>query len=299
MLEWPSSWSRSAPSSSPRSDRTIIGAAISSPREILDRYGIVPRKRHGQNFLHDPAVARRIVKEAGVGPRDRVVEIGPGLGAMTRPLLEEGARVTAIEIDPRIAGYLRDTLGEKEEFDLLEGDVLEVDWNSMGPEPWILVANLPYSITGPLLERILAPPAGMIRAILMVQKEVAARLTAKPEGKEIGAVGVFAQLLFSVERLFDVGAGAFHPPPEIVSTVLRLQLRSDRAVSAELRDAVNRAFRHRRKMIRKTLQGMPASEPVWGTALEAIGRSPNARPEELAPEDWPRLLAAVADGGEA
>jgi 16S rRNA (adenine1518-N6/adenine1519-N6)-dimethyltransferase len=137
----------------------------------------------------------------------------------------------------------------------------------------------------------------MIRAILMVQKEVAARLTAKPEGKEIGAVGVFAQLLFSVERLFDVGAGAFHPPPEIVSTVLRLQLRPERALSPELRDAVNRAYRHRRKMIRKTLQGTHASESVWATALEAIGRSPNARPEELAPEDWPRLLAAVSEGG--
>jgi 16S rRNA (adenine1518-N6/adenine1519-N6)-dimethyltransferase len=278
----------------PRSDRTIIGAAISSPREILDRYGIVPRKRHGQNFLHDPAVARRIVKAAGIRPGDRVVEIGPGLGAMTRPLLEAGARVTAIEIDLRIAGYLRDELGENEAFDLLQGDVLELDWNSFARGPWILVANLPYSITGPLLEKVLQPPAGMIRAILMVQKEVALRLTATEGGKVIGAIGVFAQLLFDAERLFDVGAGAFHPPPEIVSTVLRLQTRAERTLSRELRDAVNRAFRHRRKMIRKTLQGALAPEAALASALEAIGRPANARPEELAANDWPRFLAAVS-----
>ncbi|HET9888201.1 MAG TPA: rRNA adenine N-6-methyltransferase family protein, partial [bacterium] len=147
---------------------------------------MVPRKRHGQNFLHDPAVARRIVKAAGIRPGDRVVEIGPGLGAMTRPILEAGARVTAIEIDPRIAGYLRDELGENQAFDLLQGDVLDLDWNSFVRGPWILAANLPYSITGPLLEKVLEPPAGMIRAILMVQKEVALRLTAKGGGKEIG-----------------------------------------------------------------------------------------------------------------
>lgn len=269
---------------------------ISSPREILDRYGIVPRKRHGQNFLHDPAVARRIVKAAEVHPGVRVVEIGPGLGAMTRPLLEAGARVTAIEIDSRIAGYLRDELGEIEAFDLVQADVLELDWDSLAQEPWILVANLPYSITGPLLERILEPPPRMIRAIVMVQKEVAARLSATAGGKEIGAVGVFAQLLFDVERLFDVGAGAFHPPPEIVSTVLRFQSRPEQELSGQLRDAVNRAFRHRRKMIRKTLQGSLAPEPALVAALESIGHSPNARPEELAPQDWPQLLAAT--GGE-
>jgi 16S rRNA (adenine1518-N6/adenine1519-N6)-dimethyltransferase len=213
---------------------------------------------------------------------------------MTRPILEAGARVTAIEIDPRIAGYLRDELGENEAFHLLQGDVLDLDWNSFAPAPWILVANLPYSITGPLLEKVLRPPAGMIRAILMLQKEVALRLTAKAGGKEIGAVGVFAQLLFDVERLFDVGAGAFHPPPEIVSTVLRLQSHVERTLSRELRDAVNRAFRHRRKMIRKTLQGAVASEEALGTALEAIGRPANARPEQLAANDWPRFLAAAA-----
>jgi len=286
---------RIGPLSLPRSDRTIIGAAISSPREILDRYGIVPRKRHGQNFLHDPAVARRIVKAAGVHPGEKVVEIGPGLGAITRPLLETGAHVTAIEIDPRIADYLRNELKAEERFELLQGDVLELDWNSFSDRPWVLMANLPYSITGPLLEKILQPPAGMTRAIFMVQKEVAQRLTAGAGGKEIGAIGVFAQLLFEAERLFDVGAGAFHPPPEIVSTVLRLQSRPERALQPELRDAVNRAFRHRRKMIRKTLQAL-APEQVLAAALEAIGRPANARPEELSPLDWPRFLAAAARG---
>ena len=237
------------------------------------------------------------MKAAEVHPGDRVVEIGPGLGAMTRHLLEAGARVTAIEIDSRIADYLRDELGETEGFDLLQSDVLELDWDSFAREPWILVANLPYSITGPLLERILEPPSQMIRAIVMVQKEVATRLTATAGGKEIGAVGVFAQLLFDVERLFDVGAGAFHPPPEIVSTVLRFQSRPDQKPSRELRDAVNRAFRHRRKMIRKTLQDSLAPEPALAATLEAMGHSPNARPEELAPQDWPKLLAAVAERG--
>ena len=297
MIQWLPFHSDPA-QSIPRRDRTTIGAAISSPREILDRYGIVPRKRHGQNFLHDPAVARRIVKAAEIHPGARVVEIGPGLGAMTRPMLEAGARVTAVEIDRRIAGYLRDELGEHEGFALLEGDVLDLDWNAFGIEPWILVANLPYSITGPLLERILAPPPSMMRAILMVQKEVATRLTAAG-GKEIGAIGVFTQLLFEAERLFDVGAGAFHPPPEIVSTVVRLRLRPAATLTPAMRDAVNRAFRHRRKMIRKTLQGALASEQALAAALESIDHSPNARPEELAPQDWPRFFSAIDERGES
>jgi 16S rRNA (adenine1518-N6/adenine1519-N6)-dimethyltransferase len=263
-------------------------------REVLERWAIVPRKRYGQNFLHDPAVAARIAASAGVGPGDAVLEIGPGLGALTRPLLASGARVTAIEVDRRIADYLEDELGSTPGFELIRGDVLSVDLDGVAPGARVLVGNLPYSITGPLLALLIDRADRLDRAVVMVQREVGARLTAGAGGRELGAPAVLLRLLYRVERVGVVGRGAFLPAPDVQSLVLRLDRIPGARLDPAVREAVNRAYRQRRKMIRKTLKDHVGSEAAIAAALVSLGHPDSARPEELEPEDWPRLLAAIA-----
>lgn len=268
---------------------SVIPAAKLPVREVLARYEIVPRKRFGQNFLHDPAVCRRIVGEAGLSPGDEVLEIGPGLGALTRPMLDGGARVTAVEVDRRIADYLTDTFGGNDAFRLHLGDVLETDLARVAPEARRLIANLPYSITGPVLSLLIDAPDRFDRCVLMVQREVGARLTAS-RGRSLGAPSVMLQLLFQVKKCFDVGKGAFLPPPDIVSTVLRLDRRPGLSLPSGLRDAVNVSYRQRRKMVRKTLAGIVAPEADLAASLVALGLPDSARPEDLPPAAWPAFL---------
>ncbi len=282
---------RSGPAHPPPADEvSVIDAASLSIREILDRWAIAPRKRFGQNFLHDPAVCRRIAESVDAGPGERVVEIGPGLGALTLPLLDRGAHVTAIEVDPRIADFLEERLAGHDRFTLVRGDVLAVDLAAVDPESTSLIGNLPYSITGPLLGLLIEHAGRFEQAVLMVQREVAARLVARAGGRELGAPAVLLRLLYRVERLFDIGRGAFQPPPDIVSTVLRFTRIEGAVLDPALREAVNRAYRQRRKMLRKTLKGYVAPEAALAAALVEIGQSEAARPEDLAPEDWPRML---------
>jgi len=279
-----------SPRTTPLARFSIIASAKVPVRELLDRYGISPRKRFGQSFLHDPAVARRIVESAEVRPGEQVLEIGPGLGALTLPLLEADIRVRAVEVDPRVADCLEAELGARAGFELVRADVLEVDLEKLGRDT-VLVANLPYSITGPVLAKLIEHAGLFRRCLIMVQREVAARLTAGAGGKEIGAPAVLLRLLYRVERLFDVGRGAFFPPPEVASSVLRLVPVPGARIRPDVREAVNVAYRNRRKMLRKTLKDVVAPEETLARALIAIGRPDTARPESLEPEDWPALLA--------
>ncbi|MBZ0266957.1 16S rRNA (adenine(1518)-N(6)/adenine(1519)-N(6))-dimethyltransferase RsmA [bacterium] len=255
----------------------------------------MPSKRFGQNFLHDPAVCARIVAAVEVAPGMEVLEIGPGLGALTGPMLAAGAAVTAVEVDRRVVAYLTDVYGERPSFRLHAGDVLKTDLAALAPDARVLVANLPYSITGPLLSLVVSQADRFDRCVLMVQREVGDRLTARAGGRAIGAIAVLLQLLYTVERRFEVGRGAFLPRPDVVSVVLRLSRRPDTALPDGLRDAVNLAYRQRRKMLRKTLGGVVAPETVLSAALAAMGYSEAARPEDLQPDDWPRLLAAARE----
>lgn len=267
---------------------------------MLSQWAIAPRKRFGQNFLHDARVSEKIAAAAEAAAGDHVVEIGPGLGALTRPLLASGAQVTAIEVDPRIADFLEEDLAGTR-FRLVRGDVLDVDLGAEAPDATILVGNLPYSITGPLLGLIADHAARIDRAVIMVQKEVATRLLARAGGRELGSIAVLLRLLYRIERITDVGTGAFLPAPEVVSTVIRLQRRPGATLSPRLRELVRLAYQQRRKMLRKTLKGELASEEAIAARLVEIGRSETARPEELEPEDWPALLeidgqAAAGEG---
>lgn len=223
-----------------------------------------------------------------------MLEIGPGLGALTGPLLESGARVTAVEVDPRIADFLRDTFGGRPRFNLVRGDVLRLAWEELAAPGTILVANLPYSITGPVLARVIEHADLFARATLMLQREVAQRLTAGAGGKEIGAPAVLLRLLYRIERRFDVGKGAFLPAPEVASSVIGLERIEGARLDPHVRDCVNLAYRSRRKMVRKTLAGVVAPEEAIAAALIDAGHPAAARPEELEPADWPRVLARAA-----
>lgn len=262
-------------------------------RDVLHRHDIVPRRRFGQNFLHDPRVARRIAEAAGLSPGEGVLEIGPGLGALTRPLLDAGAAVTAIEIDARVVAFLQTELADRTNFVLVRGDVREADLDRLAPEARTLVANLPYSITGPVLSMLVNRADRFDCAVLMLQKEVATRLTANAGGRELGAVSVLLRLQWRLERLFDVGRGAFLPVPDVVSSVVRFTRIHGARLEPEVKDAVNRAYRQRRKMLKKTLAGTVADEADLARALVSLGHPDTARPEALSPEEWPPLLAAA------
>lgn len=271
-------------------------AAAKSLRDVLKRHEISPRRRFGQNFLHETRVARRIADAAGLAPGDHALEIGPGLGALTVPLLDAGVRVTAVEIDRRLADYLEAELGAREGFTLVRGDALEVDLERLAPDARVLVANLPYSITGPVLSRLAGPPARLERVVLMLQKEVGARLVAGAGGRGLGAIAVLLRQLWLVERLFEVGTGAFLPAPDVVSVVLRFTRVPGATLAPALAEAVNRAYRQRRKMLRKTLADDAAPEAAWAAALRACGLPETARPEDVDPATWPALLQRAHGG---
>jgi 16S rRNA (adenine1518-N6/adenine1519-N6)-dimethyltransferase len=224
-----------------------------------------------------------------------VLEIGPGLGALTLPLLDAGARVLAVEVDARIAAYLRHALAGRDRFTLIEGDVLRLDLEKLLPGPVTLVSNLPYSITGPVLALLLERAELFPRAFLMMQKEVAARLVAGAGGREIGAPAVLLRLLYRVRRLFDVGSGAFLPAPGVESSVLGFERLRGSTLDARVTDAVNLAYRQRRKMLRKTLKGVVGDEAAIASALVSLGRPDTARPEDLEPDEWPVLLRAARE----
>lgn len=263
--------------------------------------------RLSQHFLHDRNIAGRIA-EAIPAPRgSRVIEIGPGRGALTGPLLERGFRVRAIELDRTLAAELRERWGDRDEFELIEGDALDVNLieASEGDPLWI-VGNLPYAITSPLLFHVLdqvrrARIAGMV---FMVQREVAERLAAGPGTKAYGALTLGVGFVADVEPLFDVGPGAFRPPPAVISTVVRLtphdRFGLDAGRRERLRLLVRALFGQRRKQIQKslrTLSGWTLDRGEVDRVAALSGLDLARRPETLSPIEFLALeeaLGAVA-----
>jgi 16S rRNA (adenine1518-N6/adenine1519-N6)-dimethyltransferase len=266
--------------------------------ERLRARGLSPKKRFGQNFLVDPNAARAIAEAATTPAGGTVVEIGAGLGALTRPLLERAARVVAIERDRDLVPLLRGELAsviEEGRAEVIEGDALHVDWAAAlegGPAPRAVAGNLPYLITGALLERAVGLASRIDRAVFMVQAEVAERLLAPPGGKTYGALSVFTQAAFEVRRVISVRAGAFYPRPDVDSAVVLLV--PHRPVRAEetdaFRDAVRAAFGARRKTLRNAWRGLYGwtREQLEARAAEA-GISLDARGETLSVEDFVRI----------
>jgi len=237
-----------------------------------------PRKRFGQHFLHDPRVLARIVDAIAPQPGDVLVEIGPGEGALTRPLLERAQALHAIEVDRDLAARLRELPG----LTLHEGDALAFDFARL-PAGMRLVGNLPYNISTPLLFQ-LARYADRVRDMhFMLQLEVVERMVAAPSTSDYGRLSVALQARFAMEKLFTVSRGAFRPPPKVESAVVRLT--PLRAMLAIDEDLLRRAFSARRKQLRNALPGID---------LAAAGIDARLRPENLSPADYARLSALIA-----
>jgi len=250
-----------------------------------------PRKRFGQHFLVDRHYIDRIVAALDPQPGDNLVESGPGLGALTGPLLERFERLTVIEIYRYLASHLAATY-PAERLMLRTADALEFDYGSLGPDLRI-VGNLPYNISSPLLFHLAQYDAVVRDITVMLQKEVVERMAAAPATPEYGRLSVMLQVRFRIERLLTVPPGAFRPPPKVESAVVRLtplrDARPDLADEALFARIVAAAFGQRRKTLRNALKTL-ADEAT----LERAGIPPGARGETLSVADFVRLANALA-----
>lgn len=259
-----------------------------------------PKRSLSQNFLVDPNLQRKIVGELDAGPGDAVLEIGPGHGELTRHLVGHVGKLTVVEKDERLAAELAARWGR--EIRVVTGDALELELGSLiRAEPRSLVlSNLPYGITTPLLFRFLdlEPPAR--RIVVTVQKEVGERLAARPGSRAYGALTVGVQARADVQIAFDVGRGAFRPVPDVDSACVRIQPvpgRLPAGLEPSLRTLTRAAFGWRRKQIQKILRASPELELEAERVeelCEGLGLRPRARPEDLSPDDFLRLAAALA-----
>ena len=254
-----------------------------------------PRKRFGQHFLVDRHAIERIVAALDPKADDNLVEIGPGLGALTGPLLERVKHLTVIEIDRDLAAQLATTY-PAERLTLHTADALGFDYRSLGPDLRV-VGNLPYNISSPLLFHLAQYDAVVRDITVMLQKEVVERMAAAPATPEYGRLSVMLQVRFRVERLFRVPAGAFRPAPKVDSAVVRLAplqaARPELADDALFARIVAAAFGQRRKTLRNALKTL-ADE----AALERAGIAPGARGETLSVADFVRLANALVPPGE-
>ncbi|HVE78738.1 MAG TPA: 16S rRNA (adenine(1518)-N(6)/adenine(1519)-N(6))-dimethyltransferase RsmA [Gemmatimonadaceae bacterium] len=257
-------------------------------------------KRLGQHFLADPRILERIADALGEVDGRTVIEIGPGRGALTELLVARGARVTAVELDRALAEVLRERYAARG-VTVVQGDILETPLAALADGPFLLVGNVPYYITTPILFHALRPPRPE-RAVYLVQREVGERIVAAPGSKVYGALSVNVQAVASAELLFGVPAGAFRPPPTVESAVVRLTPRTDPAVTPDREDAlralVQEAFGLRRKQLRRVVRTVARlGAEAADAALVAAAIDPEARPETLAPADFARLLGALEGTG--
>ncbi|MCC7490728.1 MAG: ribosomal RNA small subunit methyltransferase A [Fimbriimonadaceae bacterium] len=254
-------------------------------------------RRLGQHFLHDPQIAARIVAAAELTPQQRCLEIGPGPGALTSGLLASGAAVTAIELDHALAAAL--TARADPRLTVIERDVLGVRLDQLGDGPWVVVGNLPYYITSPILLWLCAQWRQVGHAVLMLQAELADRLLAAPGGKEYGRLTVAVGYRAVVRRVCRVPAGAFRPPPRVQSAVVRLDFRPQPAVSvvseSHFERLVEAGFRWRRKTLGAVLRGWLGCDAATATTLLAAAAiDPQRRAETLDLVEFGRLADVTA-----
>jgi 16S rRNA (adenine1518-N6/adenine1519-N6)-dimethyltransferase len=252
------------------------------------------RKRFGQHFLHDPGILRRIVEVIAPSPHDHLVEIGPGEGALTLPLLRATGRLTAIELDRDLIEPLRERARAVGDLNLISADALTIDFAALAAGAQLrLVGNLPYNISTPILFHCLQYAAAIRDMHFMLQKEVVERMAAAPGSKTYGRLSVMLQLRCSVEPLLRVPPGAFRPPPKVDSAVVRLVPLPATALpgvdSGLLERVVRAAFGQRRKTLSNAL-----SDIATAAEIDAAGIDPRARAEQLAPQAYVTLTQHLA-----
>jgi 16S rRNA (adenine1518-N6/adenine1519-N6)-dimethyltransferase len=258
------------------------------PRALLDAWGLRPKKKFGQNFLMDSGAAHKIARLslAGAGEHPRIIEIGAGTGALTKALLDEGAVVTALEIDPQLIAILqhRDDINAAI---ILQTDALEFDFSSYGKlGEWHVAANLPYNVATPLMVNLIEMDHGPQSLTVMIQKDVADRLAAKPGTAAYGSLSIAVQYAMTVERAFTLGPRVFYPPPKVDSTVVRLVRRAQPAVAprdvALFRKVVRGAFAYRRKTLANSLVlALGIDRARINDAIAASSLPPESRGEQL------------------
>jgi 16S rRNA (adenine1518-N6/adenine1519-N6)-dimethyltransferase len=269
-------------------------------REVLRRHGVRAATSLGQRFLVDRGVLSAIVEAAELSPDDDVLEVGPGPGVLTAALASRVRSVTAVEVDPRMVGLLEETLAEHKNVQIVRADALKVDVLGLAPRPITrIVANLPYQITTPLLERFLADERRPSLVVVLVQQEVARRMAATHrDARERGFLSVFTQSFAEPRIVRRVPARAFRPPPRVDSAVVSLRTRPRPAFAPLAQEPflrlVSDAFRHRRKQVRSALGHEAGLDRERATAvLSAAGIAPERRPETLSLDEWVALARAI------
>ena len=279
------------------------GSPLASPgatRALLEAYGLATKHSLGQNFLVNDHVIEKIMDLAELGPADRVLEVGPGIGTLTLALLAEAGRVVSVEMDRELAPVLSAHAAAHPNFAYIMGDALRVTPDQIaeaaGGEPDVLVANLPYNVAATVILRYLQEMPSLRRLVVMVQAEVADRICAAPGSRTYGAYTAKLALLARVTGRFEVGPGNFMPPPHVDSAVVRI----DRAPLvgaarvAEVSAVIDAAFAQRRKTIRNSMSASGFARDALDAAFAEAGIQPTCRAETLAPGDFVRLADALA-----
>ncbi len=248
------------------------------------------RKRFGQNFLTDSSILEKIVKAISPKPSEKIIEIGPGQGALTELLLTSNAELHAIEIDRDLAAFLHDKYAKLSHFHLHENDVLKVDFSSLlsPDQPARIIGNLPYNISTPLIFHLLKYLPGVKDMVFMLQLEVVERMAAMPGSKNYGRLSIMVQYYCRVEKLFNVPPSAFSPAPKVESAIVKLTPLKKTANELEspeqLTNLLRQAFAQRRKTLRNNLSSLISSEE-----LETLGINPGLRPENLSLDDYVKI----------
>ena len=280
-------------------------------RDLLDEHGLAPSKKRGQNFLKHRSTALHIVNKAGFHLDDHIVEIGVGLGALTRCLAEQVRHVTGIEIDRGIVAYLEESAVLPDNVSLIHEDILKCNFDLLRARisaPLKIISNLPYSISNPFIFKLIDNRALIERAVILLQKEMALRLTSAPHCKEYGIPSVLVQSCARVRRLMEVGASEFHPRPKVDSLLIEIQFDPERSIPDRfeiLRDTVRAAFSARRKtLINNLTASLPAD--ILGSmeksqkrslimkVLEATNLRPDVRAENVTVEEFQSLAERIS-----
>ena len=279
------------------------GSPLANPgatRALLEAYGLATKHSLGQNFLVNNHVIEKIMGLAELGEKDRVLEVGPGIGTLTLALLTEAGRVVSIEMDRELEPVLSAHAAAHLNFSYIMGDALRVTPGEIaeaaGGEPNVLVANLPYNVAATVILRYLQEVPSLRRLVVMVQAEVADRICAGPGNRTYGAYTAKLALLAHVTGRFEVGPGNFMPPPHVDSAVVRIDRAPlvDAARAAEVSAVIDAAFAQRRKTIRNSMSASGFARDALDAAFAETGIQPTCRAETLSPADFVRLADALS-----
>ena len=250
--------------------------------------GKYPDKKFGQNFLTDDSIITKICDIADLKESDEVVEIGPGIGAITRELAKRAKRVIAIELDRDLAEYLRKNVPKN--VTVVTGDALDVDWTVEIESGYKIVANIPFSITSPLMRKIINLEKRPNMVVLLTQKEVAERLSALPDSSERGMLTVLVEAVFNARKTLTIKPGSFYPPPEVDSAVLVLEPKEKDLRETIYWPIVEAGFRQKRQMLINSIsKNMPIPKTKVTDALKKLGLDEGIRAEDLSLENWQKL----------